>query len=196
MGPPPVEEGIRKVIRARDITVRYGEKLVLDHFNLSVPETGLTFLSGASGRGKTTLLRVLAGLSTPESGEVSLPGRAVLLFQEDRLFPWRTVWQQIEDVLPKAEAGRAAEFLALTELTEAAELRPAQLSGGMARRLALARALALSGAVYLLDEPFAGVDLARAERILARMRSLSRPMLLTGHVPELARLCDRVVEML
>lgn len=196
MGPPPVEEGIRKVIRARDITVRYGEKLVLDHFNLSVSETGLTFLSGASGRGKTTLLRVLAGLSTPESGEVSLPGRAVLLFQEDRLFPWRTVWQQIEDVLPKAEAGRAAEFLALTELTEAAELRPAQLSGGMARRLALARALALSGAVYLLDEPFAGVDLARAERILARMRSLSRPMLLTGHVPELARLCDRVVEML
>ncbi len=184
------------MIRARDITVRYGEKLVLDHFNLSVPETGLTFLSGASGRGKTTLLRVLAGLSTPESGEVSLPGRAVLLFQEDRLFPWRTVWQQIEDVLPKAEAGRAAEFLALTELTEAAELRPAQLSGGMARRLALARALALSGAVYLLDEPFAGVDLARAERILARMRSLSRPMLLTGHVPELARLCDRVVEML
>lgn len=196
MGPPPVEEGIRKVIRARDITVRYGEKLVLDHFNLSVPETGLTFLSGASGRGKTTLLRVLAGLSTPESGEVSLPGRAVLLFQGDRLFPWRTVRQQIEDVLPKAEAGRAAEFLALTELTEAAELRPAQLSGGMARRLALARALALSGAVYLLDEPFAGVDLARAERILARMRSLSRPMLLTGHVPELARLCDRVVEML
>ena len=196
MGPPPVEEGIRKVIRARDITVRYGEKLVLDHFNLSVPETGLTFLSGASGRGKTTLLRVLAGLSTPESGEVSLPGRAVLLFQEDRLFPWRNVRQQIEDVLPKAEAGRAAEFLALTELTEAAELRPAQLSGGMARRLALARALALSGAVYLLDEPFAGVDLARAERILARMRSLSRPMLLTGHVPELARLCDRVVEML
>ena len=196
MGPPPVEEGIRKVIRARDITVRYGEKLVLDHFNLSVPETGLTFLSGASGRGKTTLLRVLAGLSTPESGEVSLPGRAVLLFQEDRLFPWRTVRQQIEDVLPKAEAGRAAEFLALTELTEAAELRPAQLSGGMARRLALARALALSGAVYLLDEPFAGVDLARAKRILARMRSLSRPMLLTGHVPELARLCDRVVEML
>ena len=196
MGPPPVEEGIRKVIRARDITVRYGEKLVLDHFNLSVPETGLTFLSGASGRGKTTLLRVLAGLSTPESGEVSLPGRAGLLFQEDRRVPWRTVRQQIEDVLPKAEAGRAAEFLALTELTEAAELRPAQLSGGMARRLALARALALSGAVYLLDEPFAGVDLARAERILARMRSLSRPMLLTGHVPELARLCDRVVEML
>ena len=195
MGPPPVEEGIRKVIQARDITVRYGEKLVLDHFNLSVPETGLTFLSGTSGRGKTTLLRVLAGLSTPESGEVSLPGRAVLLFQEDRLFPWRTARQQIEDVLPKAEAGRAAEFLALTELTEAAELRPAQLSGGMARRLALARALALSGAVYLLDEPFAGVDLARAERILARMRSLRRPMLLTGHVPELARLCDRVVEM-
>ena len=110
----------------------------------------------------------------------------MLLFQEDRLFPWRTVRQQIEDVLPKAEAGRAAEFLALTELTEAAELRPAQLSGGMARRLALARALALSGAVYLLDEPFAGVDLGRggahfsADAISKPANAAHRPCAGTG----------------
>ncbi|MEA4954894.1 MAG: ATP-binding cassette domain-containing protein [Pseudoflavonifractor sp.] len=183
------------MIEARDITVCYGEKLVLDHFTLSVPETGLTFLSGPSGRGKTTLLRVLAGLTVPEGGEVFLPGRAVLLFQEDRLFPWRTARQQVSDVLPKGETGRAVEFLDTTELVEAAELYPSQLSGGMARRLALARALALDGEVYLLDEPFAGVDLARAERILDRLRTLGRPVLLTGHVPELARLCDRTVEM-
>lgn len=195
MGSPPMERGIQSVIEARNITVRYGEKLVLDHFTFSVPEMGLTFLSGPSGRGKTTLLRVLAGLTVPEGGEVSLPGRAAILFQEDRLFPWRTARQQVSDVLPKGETGRAAEFLALTELTEAADLRPGQLSGGMARRLALARTLALDWAVYLLDEPFAGVDLARAERILIRLRSLDRPVLLTGHVPELARLCDRAVEM-
>lgn len=182
-------------MEAREITVRYGEKLVLDHYTLSVPETGLTFLSGPSGRGKTTLLRVLAGLLVPESGEVTLPGRPALLFQEDRLFPWRTARQQVSDVLPKAAADRAEEFLALTELTDAAGLHPAQLSGGMARRLALARTLALDGAVYLLDEPFAGVDLDRAERILSRLRTRGKPMLMTGHVPELARLCDRTVEM-
>ena len=195
MGPAPVERGVCIVIEAREITVRYGETPVLDRFTLAVPETGLTFLSGPSGRGKTTLLQVLAGLLVPERGAVVLPGRTALLFQEDRLFPWRSVRQQVSDVLPKGEAGRADGFLAMAELSDAADLRPAQLSGGMARRLALARTLALDGAVYLLDEPFAGVDLPRAERILARLRAMEKPMLITGHVPELARLCDRTVEM-
>lgn len=183
------------MIEAKEITVRYGSRLVLDRFTLSVPEEGLTYLSGPSGEGKTTLLRVLAGLLTPQSGSVSLPGRPVLLFQEDRLFPGRTVREQVEAVLPRSRRGEAGRWLELAELTGAAELLPAQLSGGMARQTALARALALEGAVWLLDEPFAGVDLARAGRVLGRIRALGRPVLLTGHLPELARLCDRTVEL-
>ena len=181
------------MIEIRGLTVRFGGKTVLHNFMLTFPKEGLTFLSGPSGAGKTTLLRVLAGLLAPEAGTVSLPGSPAILFQEDRLFPRRTVREQVEAVLPKARRTEAGRWLELTELSDAADKLPGELSGGMARRTALARALAVEGAVYLLDEPFAGVDLDRAERILDRLRDLGKPILLTGHSPELAKRCDRVV---
>ena len=195
MGPPALERGAGRMIEARGITVRYGDRLVLDRYDFSAPEEGLTFLSGPSGEGKTTLLRMLAGLLTPETGQVSLPGRPVILFQEDRLFPGLSVRRQVEAVLPKGRREEAGRWLELTELTQAAHLLPGELSGGMARRASLARALALEGEVCLLDEPFAGVDLDRAKRVLERIRLLGKPVILTGHIPELAALCDRTVEL-
>ena len=183
------------MIEAHEVTIRFGERTVLDRFTLSVPEEGLTFLSGPSGVGKTTLLRALAGLLEPESGRVSLPGRPVLLFQEDRLFPGRNVREQVEAVLPRGRKKEAERWLELVELTGEGEKLPGELSGGMAKRTALCRALAGEGEVWLLDEPFAGVDLERAKRILKRIRKLGRPVLLTGHAPELAGECDRIVEM-
>lgn len=195
MGPPALEGGTVRMIEARGITVRYGDRLVLDRYDFSAPKEGLTFLSGPSGEGKTTLLRVLAGLLTPEAGRVSLPGRPVILFQEDRLFPGLSVRRQVEAVLPKGRREEAGRWLELTELTEAAHLLPGELSGGMARRASLARALALEGEIYLLDEPFAGVDLDRAKRILEGIRLVGKPVILTGHIPELAALCDRTVEL-
>ena len=84
------------------------------------------------------------------------------MFQEDRLLPWRTAAQQLSDVLPKERRGEVPALLALAELTGEEGRYPAQLSGGMGRRLALARCLALPAQLYLLDEPFAGVDPPRA----------------------------------
>lgn len=182
-------------MEVKDLTLRYGDKTVLDRLSLDIPDEGLTFLSGPSGEGKTTLLRVMAGLLKPEAGSVVLPGRPVMLFQEDRLFPRRAVLQQVEAVLPKSRRGEALSYLELTELSEARDKKPGALSGGMARRAALSRALAVKGDVWLLDEPFAGVDLARAERIIARLKKLDRPMVLTGHTPQLAELCDRVIAL-
>jgi ABC-type nitrate/sulfonate/bicarbonate transport system ATPase subunit len=182
-------------MKAQDLTVRFGDKTVLDHLSLTWPDEGLTLLSGPSGVGKTTLLRVLAGLLTPETGTLTLSGRPVLLFQEDRLFPRRSALEQVEAVLPRERRGEAKEYLALVELSDALEKKPKELSGGMARRVALARALAVEGEVWLLDEPFAGVDMDRAKRILLRLRDLNRPILLTGHAPELAPLCDTVLSL-
>lgn len=186
-------------ISVRGLTVTLGGDPVVEGFSAQFPEEGLTYLSGPSGAGKTTLLRVLAGLQVPDVGELELPRRPILLFQEDRLFPGQTALGQVEAVLPRDKRGRAAEYLALVELSGAADKLPGELSGGMARRVALARCLAagesLEAQWYLLDEPFAGVDLERAERILERLRGLGKPVLLTGHTPQLAELCDGEIEL-
>lgn len=183
------------MISVRNITVRFGEKRVLDGFSLEIPHTGLTALSGPSGCGKTTLLRVLAGLQPVEGGTVAVPQNPVLLFQEDRLLPWRTVGQHISDVLPKGRRGEVSRWLELVELAEEEQACPAALSGGMGRRLALARALALGGGLLLLDEPFTGVDTPRAERMLGRIRQLGVPVVLSSHERAVVELCDRVISL-
>ena len=183
------------MISVKDITVRFGEKTVLDNFSLDLPGAGITALSGPSGCGKTTLLRVLAGLQPVEGGTVSVPERPTLLFQENRLLPWRTVEQHITDVLPRARRGEAPRWLELAELEGEEKSCPGQLSGGMGRRLALARALACGGGLYLLDEPFTGVDPPRAARILARIRALGVPVLLSAHEEGVLALCDRVIPL-
>ena len=162
------------MIEARGITVRYGDRLVLDRYDFSAPEEGLTFLSGPSGEGKTTLLRVLAGLLTPETGQVSLPGRPVILFQEDRLFPGLSVRRQVEAVLPKGRREEADRWLELTELTQAAHLLPGELSGGMARRASLARALALEPEVLLCDEATSALDVSTQDQLVELLVELQR----------------------
>ena len=111
--------------------------MVLDRFSFDVPVAGVTALSGPSGCGKTTLLRVLAGLEKPRSGAVEgiVPRQTALLFQDDRLLPWRTVEQHLTDVLPKSRWGEVPARLALAELEGEEHTFPAALSGGMGRRL-------------------------------------------------------------
>ena len=181
-------------MEVKDLHVTFGDKAVLSRFSLTLPDRGITALSGPSGCGKTTLLRVMAGLERG-GGTVSLPGRAALLFQEDRLLPWLTAEQNIAAVLPRPLRSEAGRFLALTELEEEGGAYPGELSGGMGRRLSLARALALGREVLLLDEPFTGVDLPRASRILDRIRALEVPVVLTSHEPGILALCDAVFSL-
>ena len=185
------------VIFCKDLTVSFGDRAVLDRFSLQIPDTGVTALSGPSGCGKTTLLRVLAGLERPQSGAVEgvTPRETAILFQDDRLLPWRTAGQHLTDVLPGEQRGRVPELLALAELEGEEKTRPAALSGGMGRRLALARCLALDARLYLLDEPFAGVDLPRALRILERLRKLPAPVLLVSHEPAVLSRADAVIPL-
>lgn len=185
------------LIRAERLTLSFGSKEVLKNFSLSLPSSGITALRGPSGCGKTTLLRVLAGLEIPQSGRVAGldPAQTAFLFQENRLFPWRTVGQHLTDVLPARRQGEAPLWLELVELTGEEQAYPAALSGGMGRRLALARCLALSGVLYLLDEPFAGVDPDRAVRIMARLKQKQLPILLVSHEAGVLAQADRVIDL-
>lgn len=185
------------MIELSHLDFSYGDRTVLSDFSLMLPTQGITALQGPSGCGKTTLLRLLAGLERPQSGTISgiSPGTGAILFQENRLLPWRTVGQHITDVLPRERQDEAVRWLELVELEDEADTSPSALSGGMGRRLALGRCLALGGSVYLLDEPFAGVDAERTRRILTRIRGLGTPVVLTSHQALVLELADRVISM-
>ena len=188
------------MIQISNLTLAYGDKLVLDRFSLTLPDEGVTVLSGPSGCGKTTLMRCIAGLEQPQSGTISgiAPSETAFLFQEDRLFPWRTVEQHLTDVLPKSRRGEAGRWLALAGLDAEKTALPSALSGGMKRRLALVRALALGGKLYLLDEPFTGMDpetMKKAAALLKERRG-ERAVLLATHDREAIReLGWRVIDL-
>lgn len=168
----------------------------------------LTAVIGRSGSGKTTLLRCLGGLETPSEGRIRFRDGALdraqvgYVFQEPRLMPWLTVRRNAGFGLAQlARAARGAavdEALAVVRLTEAADLLPKQLSGGMAQRAALARALAARPALLLLDEPFSALDpLTRIEmqRHLLAVRAHYNPtmVLITHDMEEALALADRVM---
>ena len=130
------------MIELREISVSFGDNRVLERLSDQWPDCGTVVLRGPSGSGKTTLLRVLCGLLRPDAGCVTgLKRRRVsVVFQEDRLLPWRTA---LENVALVSDERTARELLGRLDLLEAADSRPDALSGGMRRRVAMARALAI-----------------------------------------------------
>ena len=130
---------------------------MLRQFSAELPLEGVTVLRGASGAGKTTLFRLLLGLEKLDIGEVTgmLGKRPAVMFQEDRLLPWATA---LENVSLVSDAARAEAALSRLGLCDNLCQLPGELSGGMRRRVALARALAYGGDILFLDEPFTGLD--------------------------------------
>ena len=169
------------MIGLEKVTAGYEEKTVLMDCSLSLAEKGITALTGPSGSGKTTILRLLAGLEQPQGGMVHRAMMPAVLFQENRLFSHRTVEQHLQDVMPKERWKESPEWLELAGLTGEEKTLPAALSGGMARRLALVRAMALGGDCLLLDEPFTGIDPERKAVLLERIRNWPVPVLLITH---------------
>ena len=174
-----------------------GEKVIMQDFSLTIPQQGITGLQGPSGCGKTTLLRVLAGLQTLDAGQVQgvTAKDCAILFQENRLLPWRTVLQHITDVLPRQRRQEAGRWPGTGGADRRGGQYPWALSGGMARRLALARCLALDRALYLLDEPFAGLDPELTQRILPRLKALGKPMVLISHEPNAIPQVDHLISL-
>jgi NitT/TauT family transport system ATP-binding protein len=184
--------------------------------DLSVDAGEFISLIGPSGCGKSTLLRIVGDLTGPTSGTVTVNGKPApqarrdrdygMVFQAPILFDWRTVQANVELPLeingtPRAERGRrAAEHLALVELSEFAEHYPWQLSGGMQQRVAIARALALDPAILLMDEPFGALDEMTRERMNMELlkiwdRTRTTVLFVTHSIAEAVFLSTRVVVM-
>ena len=182
---------------ADGVTKRFDGTLALDDAAISVAEGESLALLGPSGCGKTTLLRVVAGLETPDHGTVSV-GREVLtgfchhvpaehrrvgmVFQDAALFPHLSVARNVAYGLTRAEvaAGRVLETLEMVDLAHLAERRPHELSGGQAQRVALARALAPRPRILLFDEPFTGLDTALRVRVRTEIHALLREVGMTS----------------
>lgn len=139
-----------------DIHKKYGDNTVLNGFTADMTDKAVYLITGDSGIGKTTLIRILAGLEKKDGGEVEAEGKVSLLFQEDRLFSHLTAKQNVSIVC--ADEEKAERLLGQMGLSEALDKHPSELSGGMSRRVAIARALAFEADTYIFDEPLKGLD--------------------------------------
>ena len=188
-------------VRLRGVSRRFGDRRVLRGLDLDIAPGELVGLLGASGSGKTTLLRVVAGLDRDATGDISVPDRRAVVYQEHRLLPWKRVAANVAlGLAGERDDRRRRARAALDEvgLADRADAWPVTLSGGEAQRAALARALVRDPQLLLLDEPFASIDALtrlRAQALVARLWAEHRPsvLLVTHDVEEALLLADRVV---
>ena len=223
-GPPPAlpadaaappargrPDGVRMQGIGRTFESSQGRNEVLRGLDLELASGEIAAVVGPSGCGKSTLLRLIAGLDRPSAGairlgESALSGtdpRTAVAFQEPRLLPWRTLAKNVALGLPRGTARtagreRVRQLLQLVGLEHAAELRPREVSGGMAQRASLARALARSPEVLLLDEPFGALDALtrlRMQDLLLRIHAAepTTVLVVTHDVEEALYLADRVL---
>jgi nitrate ABC transporter ATP-binding subunit len=205
-------------VMVRGVSKRFavgdGEVEALGRIDVTVAQGEFVCLIGASGCGKSTMLRIIAGFEEPTTGEVLVDGKRItgpgsdrgMVFQDYALFPWMTVRQNIgfgprQRQLPRREVeGIADEFVKLVGLERAANRYPNQLSGGMKQRVAIARVLANNANILLMDEPFGALDALTREQLQGELlaiwaRSRVTVVFVTHSVEEAALLGDRVLVM-
>ena len=148
-------------MKIEQLNFSFDNKQVFHDFNLEIEHGSITALMAPSGSGKTTLLRLIAGLIKPQSGVIDTNGQTVgIMFQEPRLFGQLTALQNVKMVIKTRsdKQARAMELLDAFNVVDAADKYPDELSGGMAKRVSLARAIAYEADILLLDEPFSALD--------------------------------------
>ncbi len=157
-----------------NITKAFGDKRVLTDVSLAIEKGEIAVISGMSGGGKTTLLRIAAGLEKADGGTVEKEGSVAVVFAEARLFPSVTVLENITAVMSgdkKENRKRAQDILSHLGLADASSLYPDELSSGMAARVSIARALAYDADIYLLDEPLKSLDGEMKLQVMTYLRT-------------------------
>lgn len=191
------------VLELQDVSFSYGEKKVLDGLSFSLKKGEILAVMGPSGCGKSTLLQLIAGLRKVQAGKLTCHASKIsYAFQESRLFEWLTVAQNLRAVLKKEAdvSERITRVLSEVGLSDAADLYPAALSGGMKSRASLARALVFGGDLYLFDEPFAALDEGWRHSLSALLRqkitdSGASAILVTHQRSDAEEIADRILEL-
>lgn len=187
-------------LKLQNVWFSYEDRTVLENVSLTFPAGRTTILMGPSGIGKTTVFRLISGLEKPQRGQVTgLPeDGAGVLFQEDRLFPQLSILENIAVCAPKRTEEEILKMLDALGLQEEAGRYPAELSGGMRRRAALIRALAVSRQLYLLDEPFNGLDAETKKRTARWIREIlcgKTAVIITHQVEDAEELDGEILQL-
>ena len=193
-------------VAAHNLSFAFGERIVLDDVSFTIPANEVTALLGVSGCGKSTIVKLLAGLLRPTRGAIHygaddghLPGfnDISIIFQDSTLFPWKTVRKNIE--IARAQNARlsAEEIAREVGMTDALELYPDQLSGGMKQRVEFGRVLAQAPRLLLMDEPFSRLDVQyrqRLQSIFLHIHELTKPtaLLVTHDIREAAKVSSHI----
>lgn len=199
-------DGVRPGIQVRDLTLRFGQQVIFDRLSFDIAGGSFVALLGASGAGKTSLLKIIAGLAKPTSGTVigsdgqPIAGRIAYMGQKDLLYPWLTIDQNISLGArlrgEKADRPWADHLLERVGLSGYGNALPAALSGGMRQRAAIARTLYERQPIVLMDEPFSALDTitrAMIQTLAADLLAQHTVLLITHDPMEACRLSHRLL---
>ncbi len=186
-------------IELKNITKRFSDIVVIDNFSLKLSANGTVCIFGPSGCGKTTLVNILAGILKPDSGEIiGIDDRTNVsfVFQDDRLIPWITVKENIKSVIKSKDSNMVADdILESVGLKEFAYKNPDELSGGMRRKVSIARALVYDSDILILDEPLKGLDSNSKDNmmdLIMKKRENKPNILITHSINEALALSDKI----
>ncbi len=182
-------------MKLENITKSFNGKEIISDFTRDIPDGKITYIMGASGIGKTTLLRIIAGLDTDFSGNIEKSGKIAYVFQEPRLFPALTVKENVEIV---GGTNDSKDILSMLELDGCEKMMPNELSGGMKMRLSIARALYSDADIYLMDEPFSALDDETKNRIVPKIFAFlkGKTVIIVSHsLNEAASYADNTINL-
>lgn len=189
-------------IKLEQLSKSWSGEILYDHFSFTFEENRITGLMGASGSGKTTLLNMIAGIVPPDNGCISgiSSNQIAYIFQEDRLLPWRTVRENVTFVLKEPNNRKVDEVLKALGILDVADAYPKSLSGGMRKRVAIARAFCYPASLLLMDEPFSGLDKKLKYKIMNDLKKLweitPKTIIFVSHnQDELEFLCSEIYEL-
>lgn len=186
-------------MKINNLTKKFNDKIIFDNYCCEILDNKINFIIGESGCGKTTLLRIIAGLDKVYQGTIEgLSEKIAVVFQEPRLIPYISVYKNIKIVNLSADDEKITNLLRLVELENEGNSLPSSLSGGMKMRASIARALNYDSDIILMDEPFASLDEELKDRILPKIFNILKNktvVIISHNLSDCEKYADNIIDL-